>query len=203
MSNDAVTTPMSSHTQGTEATELDVQNGTTPKTEPYPTPLVSAADVDRTQLATRTIPCSRADGLKLAAREIASGWAGNTRNHYLGLLGEDALAQFFGVPEGLDTEVYADGGDGGVDLRVNGATIDVKTARRENPSLTVDVYEQLTADYYVLASQLGERTIRLIGYAPREFVANARKWERDGDTYHVVDQEYLYPFVEQPNLNFG
>jgi hypothetical protein len=65
------------------------------------------------------------------------------------------------------------------------------------------VYEQLTADCYVLASQLGERTSRLIGYAPREFVANARKWEGDGDTYHVVDQEYLYPFVEQPNLNFG
>jgi hypothetical protein len=120
---------MSSHTRGTEPTELDAQNGTTPKTEPYPTPLVSAADVDRTQLATRTIPCSQADGLKLATRKIASGWAGDTRDHYVGLLGEDALAQFFGVPEGLNTEVYADGGDGDVDLRVNGATIDVKTAR--------------------------------------------------------------------------
>lgn len=197
--------PMSSETQATQATDRDVQKQPTPQQEPYPTPLVSAAHVDINQLATRTIPHERAMALETVAERIADGWAGDTRDHHVGLLGEDAVAQFFGIPDALNTEVYADGGDGGVDLLVNGATVDVKTVgrRRSNPALTVDVYEQLTADYYALASRIGERTVRLIGYAPREFVANARKFEYGGDTYHVVEQEYLFPFVDQVGLDFS
>lgn len=195
---------MSSKTQAAEATDRGAQT-TTPQQEPYPTPLVSAADVDINQLATRTIPEGRSTALETVAEDIASGWAGSTRNHHIGLLGEDALAQFFGIPNALNTEVYPDGGDGGVDLLVNGARVDVKTVgrRRSNPALTVNVYEQLTADYYALASRIGPRTVRLIGYAPWEFVANARKCEHNDDKYHIVEQEYLFPFVEQSGLDFS
>lgn len=177
----------------------------TPQQEPYPTPLVSAADVGVNHYPLQEIPKGRAEALKIWAKEIADGWAGSPRNHHLGLLGENACAQFFGTPDTVDTEIYADGGDGGVDLQINGATIDVKTVgqHRSDPALTVDVYDQLTADYYVLASRVGRRTVRLIGYAPREFVANARKQRYNGDKYHIVEQEYLFPFAMQPTLDFS
>jgi len=91
--------------------------------------------------------------------------------------------------------VRVDGGDGGVDLTYRGATIDVKTVgrHRDDPALTVDAYEPLRADYYVLASRVGQTDCRLLGYAPRQFVANAPIRYYDGEPYHFVDQRYLFP----------
>jgi hypothetical protein len=109
--------------------------------------------------------------------------------------------RYLGVPEQLETEVYADGGDGGVDLAFNGASVDVKTVGRgiPNPALTIDVYQSLKADYYALASRVGHTDVRLIGYAPRQFVANAMKRSFDGTQYHFVEQDYLFPFTQRPS----
>jgi len=94
--------------------------------------------------------------------------------------------------------VYADGGDGGVDLRYRGATIDVKTVSRHRtePDLTVDAYDPLCADYYVLASRVGPSDVRLLDYALRQFVANAPTRTHERRPYHVVEQAYLFPLVE-------
>ncbi|WP_277543719.1 hypothetical protein [Haloarcula laminariae] len=94
----------------------------------------------------------------------------------------------------MNTEVYA---DGGVDLRYRGATIDVKTVgrHRTDPDLTVDAYDQLRADYYMLASRVGPSDVRLLGYAPRQFVANAPTRTHEGRPYHLIEQAYLFPLM--------
>ena len=167
-----------------------------PKTEPAPTPLISAADVPIAERPTVPVPDERFYPLAEHAGRIADTWSGTRRNHLTGLLGEDALAKHLGISDRLDVEVYTDGGDDGFDLRFRGATIDVKTVgqHRSDPDLTVDAYRPLHADYYALASRVGETDVRLVGYAPRDFVANARTFTHDGRPYHVVEQDYLFPF---------
>jgi len=167
-----------------------------PKTEPAPTPLISAADVPIADRPTVHIPEERVYPLSEHARRIAETWSGTSRDHLTGLLGEDGVAKRLGIAEQLDVEVYTDGGDGGTDLRYRGATINVKTVsrHRSDPDLTVDAYKPLRADYYVLASRVGQTDVRLVGYAPREFVANAPTLTHDGQPYHLVEQEYLFPF---------
>jgi len=171
-----------------------------PQTEPAPTPLVSAERLSIASYPTIRIPEERLYALEERADRIADSWSGTADNHRTGLLGEDAVARYLGVKDSLNVEVYADGGDGGVDLEYRGATIDVKTVgqHRTDPSLTVDAYEPLTADYYVLASRLGGIDFRLIGYVPRWFVANAPVQTHQGEQYHIVDQRYLFPFP-RPN----
>lgn len=113
----------------------------------------------------------------------------------MGILGEAAVAQFLDREEEVDTSLY-DRGDGGVDLSFRGVGIDVKTVgrHRSNPGLTVDAYAPLDANYYVLADRIGPSECRIVGYAPREFVANAKSI-RHGDSYfHLVPQEDLFPF---------
>jgi hypothetical protein len=163
--------------------------------EPAPTPLVSAEGIPIESHPTVRIPEERLYALKEQADHIADTWSGTTDNHRTGLLGEDAVARYLGIEDSLNVEVYADGGDGGVDLEYYGATIDVKTVgqHRTDPSLTVDAYESLTADYYVLASRIGAVDFRLIGYVPRWFVANAPVRSYQGEQYHIVDQRYLFP----------
>lgn len=170
-------------------------HGEQPATEPAPTPLVSAAQLSLDQLPVVHIDECRYYPLREQAARIADTSRGTSEDHLTGLLGEDALAHHLGIAGRLDTEIYADGGDGGVDLTYRGATIDVKTVgrHRSNPALTVSAYKQLTADYYVLASRVGKLDCRLIGYAPRKFVANAPVQQYDGEQYHLVEQEYLFP----------
>ena len=172
------------------------ETGITPQVEPVPTPLVTAGNIPIGAHPTIHLDDERACAVEANARRIAQHARGTPANHVTGLLGEDAVAQALGIAESLDVEVYADGGDGGIDLSYYGATIDVKTVdrHRSDPALTVDAYAPLTADYYVLASRVGPRDVRLIGYAPRQFVANAPTWSYEGRPYHVVDQEYLFPF---------
>lgn len=182
----------------TAMTEDNTRTDTTvsPKEEPAPTPLISAADVPLPQFPIVHIRQGRRAALVERARQMAESWYSEPRDHIKGLLGEAALAKFLGIESELNVEVYTDGGDGGVDLRYHGASIDVKTVGQHysDPPLTVDVYESLTADYYVLASQIGCSDIRLIGYAPRRFVANAPQCDSEGGKYHIVWQDYLYPF---------
>lgn len=171
-----------------------------PKQEPAATPLVSSADVPLTYHPVQNIPSNRYDVLCEHARRIADSWRGSPENHIAGKLGEDGFARQMGIEDELNVKVYPDGGDGGSDFVYRGATVDVKTVRRHrsDPALTVNAFEPLNADYYVLASRIGPTDIRLIGYAPRIFVANAPTFIDDGQPYHVVNQEYLFPF---PNIN--
>jgi len=189
--------PRTEASMSTEKRKSD-RNDVQPATEPAPTPLVSAAQFDLHQFPLHHVGQRRFYPLREHAARIADTTSGTTENHLTGLLGEDAVAHHLGIEQRLNTEVYADGGDGGVDLTYRGATIDVKTVgrHRSNPSLTVDRRELLTADYYVLASRVGKMDCRLIGYAPYWFVANAPIRNHDGDQYHIVDQDYLFPFPQ-------
>ena len=166
------------------------------KTEPAPTPLIAAADVPIADRPTILVPEERFYPLAEHASRIADTWSGTHSDHLTGLLGEDAIAKHLGISDRLNIEVYTDGGDGGFDLQFRGATIDVKTVgqHQSDPNLTVDAYKPLHAEYYALASRVGEMNVRLIGYAPREFVANAPTFSNEGQPYHVVEQEYLFPF---------
>lgn len=159
-------------------------------------PLVSASDVQRRELPTVQIPNERLSVIKEHGRERArSGANGTENNHVTGILGESAAAQFLGVKDRIDTSIY-EYGDGGVDFTWKGQTIDVKTVgrHRSDPVLTVDTYQSLNADYYVLVDRIGPNECRLIGYAPRQFVANAPQLEYNGETYHYVPQTDLFPF---------
>jgi len=173
------------------------RNDVPPKEEPAPTPLISAADISMCQFPMAHVDEGRFYALSEVAHRIAQHASGTTENHLTGLLGEDCLAQRLDIAERLDTDVYPDGGDGGVDLTYRGVDIDVKTVgrHRRNPALTVDAYKPLTADYYVLASRVGKLDCRLIGYAPREFVANAPVRLHQNEPYHMVEQEYLFPLL--------
>jgi hypothetical protein len=181
----------------TGETETEAESDVQPTTEPAPTPLISAADLSVADYPLQHIDEHRFYALVERANRIADNAHGSTENHIIGKLGEDSFAHAVGIADRLDTTVYADGGDGGVDLTYRGATIDVKTVgrHRHDPALTVDAYEPLTADYYVLASRVGKMDCRLIGYAPRDFVANAPVRLHNGEPYHIVEQEYLFPLT--------
>lgn len=166
-------------------------------TEPAATPLISVADVPMSAHPVVHLPDDRRYVVEERAARIAESWSGSVENHVAGKLGEDALARYLGVEDELDLDVYADGGDGGSDLQYRNANIEVKTTSRrhaDDPRLRVSVYDPLEADYYGLVSRVGKGDFRIVGYAPRRFVANARQRSWRGDSYHVVDPEYLYPF---------
>jgi len=171
--------------------------GITSQKEPAPTPLISAASLDLSEYPTVNIPNRRRDALIEHAKRISNNARGTYENHIRGLLGEDALARYLGIADKLDVEIYPDGGDGGFDLTYQGATVDAKTVgrHRSNPALTVDAYQPLNADYYILVSRIGPCDFRLIGYTPRWFVANAPIWKNEeGEPYHAVEQDFLFPF---------
>lgn len=178
----------------TEKRDTD-RNDVQPATEPAPTPLVSSAQFDLHQFPLHHVEERRLYPLQEHAARIAETTSGTTENHVTGLLGEDAVAHHLGIEQRLNTEVIPDGGDGGSDLTYRGATIDVKTVgrHRSNPALTVDAYEPLTADYYLLASRVSKLDFRLLGYVPRWFIANAPIRDQNGEPYHIVHQEYLFP----------
>jgi hypothetical protein len=174
----------------------DPTDDISPPQEPAPTPLFSAADRDIDDHPVVHVPEKRLYPLQERARRIANSWGGSVENHRTGKIGEDAVAKPLGIRDSIDLSVYPDGGDGGFDLNYNGATIDVKTVgqHRSNPALCLDKYEPLRADYYVLASRISKTDVRLIGYAPRWFVANAEPREHNGDNYLMIGQDYLFPF---------
>ena len=174
------------------ATPTDVP----PAKEPAATPLISAEEFALSDYPIIHVPENRAYALGEVARKIAGQGNGTTENFLKGLLGEYSYAKTLGKEQKINSEVYTDGGDGGTDLNYRGATIDVKTVgqHRNDPALTVDAYKTLNADYYALASRISKIDLRLIGYAPRQFVANAPKKQHNGEPYHIVDQRYLFPF---------
>jgi hypothetical protein len=158
------------------------------------TPLISAADVPR--YPTVTIPDERFVPVKAHGRQRSkNGARGSEANHEKGSLGEEAVIIHVEDATELDDDLYTDG-DGGIDTYIYGAGVDIKTVGRgrEPTALTVNAYKQLRADYYALVDRVGTATFRLIGYAPRQFVANANTVRYGGTSCHYVPQEDLFPF---------
>lgn len=139
-------------------------------------PLVSVTESDQYQPPIVEIPQRRVDALSLHAHERAKYGPGTIQRHERGILGEYAVAKYLGAPNALDTTIY-EHGDPGYDLEINGQTIDVKTpgSQANNPELWVDASALLNADFYALVHQLNRTTYRLIGYAPRRLVKDARE----------------------------
>lgn len=160
------------------------------------TPFISSAQVPIQFQRIVEIPEYRAYPLKEYGRLRADGGKLDQENSCIGILGEEAFCQYLDMEYGVDTTVYDDGGDGGVDLTFAGQTVDVKTASRNqrNPALLVGAYQPLRAEYYALVHRIGSTQFRLIGYCPRQFVANSPTRELDGEEVHIVPQEDLFPF---------
>lgn len=159
------------------------------------TPLVSAADLPTSLLPRIELPEELYYPLYEHGARRSENTYGSVENHGLGALGEGAFGYFFGRPTAVDTTLY-DHGDGGSDFELHGVSIDVKTAGQEHshPRLFVSAYQPLRADYYALVNRVGTTSFVLVGYAPRQFVANAPVQEHQGDPCHVVPREHLFPF---------
>lgn len=160
------------------------------------TPLIPTSHVASLCRQVIDLPDHRCYPLEEYGKLRADGGRGSSEDNCTGILGEESLADYLGLEQGVDTRIYDNGGDGGVDLHYRGQTIDVKTASRDqrNPSLLVGAYQPLRADYYALVHRIGRTQFRLIGYSPRQFVANSPTREYEGEKVHVVPQENLFPF---------
>ena len=162
-------------------------------------PLVPVSALSETAFHVESIPDNHFWALDEHGTHRARGSYGSKENHRCGVFGEFAAARFFGLSaeDGVDTQIYEDG-DPGYDLKVRGSRVDVKTTKQyySRPSLMVNAEKELTADFYVLVHQLAERCYRILGYAPRQIVANART-EHVGEyrmkKVRVVDQDGLIP----------
>lgn len=159
------------------------------------TPIIPASEVPEQFRPSIEIRENKRHALEMQG-DLRADSGGDARNHRLGIFGEHAVTLYVGNEDLLDTEVYADGGDGGIDLQICGNTVDVKTASREqtNPRLLVRAYDALQADYYVLVNRIGAGRFKLVGYCPRHFVANAETKRYNGEYVHVVPQDALFPF---------
>jgi hypothetical protein len=161
-------------------------------------PLVSVSEMPKAVQPTVEISDAKRIPLSELGTMRARGGPGSIENHIRGIMGEFAVAKFFGVPEKVDDEIY-EHGDPGYDLQIDGKTIDVKTVdpRANNPGLMVDATRNIEADYYVLVQELNANTYRIIGYAPAPVVKNAdvRPLRLDGYTkrLRVVEQYDLFP----------
>ena len=161
-------------------------------------PLVSVSEMPKTVQPTIEIPDAKRIPLSELGTKRARDGPGSIENHIRGIMGEFAVAKFFGVPEKVDDEIY-EYGDAGYDLQIDGKTIDVKTVdpRANNPGLMIDSTRNIVADYYVLVQELNANTYRLIGYAPAPVVENAdvRLLHMDGyaKKLKVVEQVDLFP----------
>lgn len=166
---------------------------------PVRQPLVPVSSLPKRTFHVESIPDNRYIPLAEHGADRARGSYGTEKNHQCGVFGEFAVAQFFGVPDQVDTQIY-EFGDPGHDLKIGGWYIDVKTTSQYNnrPSLMVDAKKEPTADFYVLVHQLAERCYRVLGYAPRQTVANAPTLpvgEHRAKEVRVVDQDNLVPLL--------
>ena len=92
--------------------------------------------------------------------------------HLEGLVGEWAVAQFFGYD--LDTECYGLNGDGGVDFETPYGSIDVKTVNFKNPTI-LKVYEDMSdfkADIVVLVYRESNKKVFIKGWITRKDFIN-------------------------------
>lgn len=165
---------------------------------PVRQPLIPASALPERAFHVESIPDNRYLPLAEHGTQRARGSLGSEENHRCGVFGEFAAARFFGLSaDDVDTQVY-EYGDPGYDFEVRGYRIDVKTTKQyySRPSLMVDAEKELVADFYMLVHQLAERCYRIIGYASRQAVANARTryvGEYSPREVRVIDQDGLIP----------
>lgn len=180
------------------STPIDSQDESSNRVYPAPTPqpLVPASEYPPSRHPVRDLDDARVDALEMRAEAIAEQSPGTTERHLMGKVGEDAVAKYLDVRQTVDTAVYADGGDEGIDLQYQGDTIDVKTVRGADDDLTVDANGELTADYYVLAQLLGPCSVRLLGYAPVELIQSSPALGRGSRKHYRIPQDRLYPLLD-------
>jgi hypothetical protein len=139
-------------------------------------------------------------GLRLAKRRNASyrdisggdvfGNLGSLDSHQRGILGELAVAKFYGIS--VDSEIY-EFGDGGRDFQLFDDDVDVKTTattKMRLPELLVRSDKEVRADLFVRAHIInGNRTevrVRLVGYATSDTVTNRKPRRHPGQTKNYV-----------------
>jgi hypothetical protein len=169
--------------------------------------LIPASTLPETAFPTIRIPDTQYVPLAEHGARRAKNSYGTIQNHERGILGEFAAADFFGVPNQVDTQVY-EFGDPGYDFEIGGWRVDVKTAnaRWQRPSLMVDAKTELTADFYVLVHQLAQQCYRMIGYASAAMVARVPTRTiglHSSEEVRVVEQDRLIPLPMSVSGTFG
>jgi hypothetical protein len=143
----------------------------------------------------------RAAGIA-AQREHQHRGNAKTRNltddtHLIGLCGELAFSDRFGVP--MDTSLRP-GGDGGIDFRLPIGSVDVKTSRRQLANTLRVEAGTVKAALYVLASYDSETgNAYLVGWEygtvlraipPRKSTAGVTNHYRAASTLRTIDELY-------------
>lgn len=138
-------------------------------------PLVPASRIPIQSKPIIEIPANIRHCLEELGTKRAMNSRGTIEENIRGIKGEWAVAKYLGIENNIDTEIY-DYGDGGVDLRYQGQSIDVKTVgrRANNPNLWVDKNIKLNASKYVLAQELNPSLYQIHGYAFKSEVDKAR-----------------------------
>ena len=138
-----------------------------------------------------------------------------------GVVGETAISRFvYGDYSGVDLRVWDEDGDGGVDMRIDGLYIDVKTTthavrdRGRTPHLLVEEQAHWEnrdeTDVYVLAAYDDvDGVVCLMGWIPHEEVAPTGRLVKAGtriesrgtpilcrETDYVVHPRHLRPMSE-------
>lgn len=120
------------------------------------------------------------------------GEQSSTDAHTTGAVGEIAYAIQY--DEQVDESIYAYG-DGGRDFTAGPIEIDTKNTRThiDRPALVVPVEPEPTADVYFLLHQIGEQTVRIVGFATIATVMDREPVPKPGDTLnYVVPQDELW-----------
>jgi len=124
---------------------------------------------------------------------VLFGDNGSFQSHLVGLLGELAVAELYGLD--LDSTAYL-WGDGGIDLHLGEKSSDVKTTATDMalPQLLVRADTPLEADIDIRCHIIDwSRTVRILGYAPKEVVENRPPRQHPGsrENYVVEPEELL------------
>lgn len=108
--------------------------------------------------------------------------------HLVGVLGELAVAEFLDglIPE--DITVLEKYGDRGWNLTVGSSRVDVKSTATDLtvPDLIVPQQPKPVAEGFILTHRVGEREVRLLGYASRSQVLGKSPQRHPGDSMNYI-----------------
>jgi hypothetical protein len=122
---------------------------------------------------------------------VVFGDRNSLTSHQVGFLGETAVGKFYRLP--IDSNIYPENGDNGVDLQLYGTGIDVKTTATtalELPQLLVRADKGLSADMYVrthvLSCDRSGAKVRILGAASKQVVKDRKPRKHPGSTRNYV-----------------